>query len=294
MTSEVISAEDRYERQHLAVRDAEMAYVEVGEGDPVVFLHGNPTSSYLWRNIIPHVEPVARCLAPDLIGMGESSKIPGSMYRYVDHREYLDAWFDAMDLNNVVLVVHDWGSVLGFDWARRNEERIRGLAHLEAIISGYSWDDFDDSNRDIFRALRSPAGDQMVLEENFFVDKFLPALVLRELTAAEMEAYRRPYLEPGEARRPTLTWPREIPVDSDPPDVADVIAKNLAWLLKTEIPKLFLHAEPGVIVRDHPLGLIQMFLEQEEVTIKGHHFAQEDSPHEIGEAVAAFVKRLRG
>ena len=294
MTNDVISAEDHYERQRIAVRDAEMAYVEVGEGDPVVFLHGNPTSSYLWRNIIPHVEPVARCLAPDLIGMGESSKIPGSMYRYVDHREYLDAWFDAMDLNNVVLVVHDWGSVLGFDWARRHEERIRGLAHLEAIISGYSWDDFDDSNRDIFRALRSSAGDQMVLDENFFVDKFLPALVLRELTAAEMEAYRRPYLEPGEARRPTLTWPREIPVDSDPPDVADVIAKNLAWLLKTEIPKLFLHAEPGVIIRDHPLGLIQMFPEQEEVTIKGHHFAQEDSPHAIGEAVAAFVNRLRG
>jgi haloalkane dehalogenase len=218
-----ISAADPYPRQRARVLDTEMAYVDVGSGDPVIFLHGNPTSSYLWRNVIPHAQPSARCLAPDLIGMGDSGKAPGGSYRFVDHARYLDAWFEALALDGVTLVVHDWGSALGFHWARRHPERVRGLVYMEALVRPVTWDEWPEVARKVFRAMRSPGGEEMVLVKNVFVERILPLSVLRGLTEAEMAVYRRPYLEPGESRRPTLTWPRQIPIDGEPADVVAIV-----------------------------------------------------------------------
>ncbi|HEV7207872.1 MAG TPA: haloalkane dehalogenase, partial [Mycobacteriales bacterium] len=200
-----------------------MAYVEVGTGDPIVFLHGNPTSSYLWRDVMPHLADRGRCLAPDLIGMGDSDKLPDSgpgSYRFVEHRRYLDGLLEQLALGDrVTLVVHDWGSALGFDWANRHRDRVRGIAYLESIVAPTSWDQWPTAARGIFQSMRSPAGEEMVLDKNVFVERILPASILRELADDEMAAYRAPFVEPGEGRRPTLTWPREIPIDGEPADV---------------------------------------------------------------------------
>src|SRR5215475_13854447 len=218
--STTISPHDPYTRRRIKVLDSDMAYVDVGVGDPVVFLHGNPTSSYLWRNVIPHVEKLSRCLAPDLIGMGDSGKAANDSYRLVDHARYLDAWFEALGLTkNVTLVMHDWGSALGFYWASRHPERIKALIYMEAIVQPLSWADWPETAQNIFKVFRSPAGEEVVLQKNIFVERILPASVMRKLTEEEMAAYRRPYLEPGESRRPTLTWPRQIPIDGEPADV---------------------------------------------------------------------------
>jgi len=201
-----IAPTDLYERRRVAVRDTEMAYDDTGAGDPVVFLHGNPTSSYLWRNVIPHVEGLGRCLAPDLVGMGDSGKAPTGSYRFVDHARYLDAWFDALGLTkNVTLVGHDWGSALGFSWAYRYPDRVKGIVYLDAIVKPLTWEEWPEPARALFKALRSPAGEEIILQKNVFVERILPASVLRRLTAEELAVYRRPYLEPGESRRPTLT-----------------------------------------------------------------------------------------
>ena len=241
-----ISAADPYPRRRVAALDTEMAYVDVGAGDPVVFLHGNPTSSYLWRNVIPHVAALGRCLAPDLVGMGDSGRAPAGSYRFVDHARYLDAWFDAIvPARPVTLVVHDWGSALGFDWARRHPERVRGVAYMEALVRPVTWDEWPEPARKIFQALRSPGGEEMVLQKNVFVERILPLSVLRGLTDAEMTVYRRPYLEPGESRRPTLTWPRQIPVEGEPADVVRVVEDYSAWLAKSNLPKLFINADPA-------------------------------------------------
>src|SRR5215470_11643342 len=221
MTSPSVSAHDPHPRRRLAVLDSEMAFVDTGAGAPIVFLHGNPTSSYLWRNVIPHVASRARCLAPDLIGMGDSGKAPAGRYRFVDHARYLDAWFDAVGLTReVTLVVHDWGSALGFHWARRHPERVAGLVYMEAIVRPVTWADWPENARKIFQTMRSAAGDEVVLGKNVFVERILPASVMRGLDEAAMSVYRRPFLEPGESRRPTLTWPREIPIEGEPADVA--------------------------------------------------------------------------
>ena len=291
MNDAPISASDRYDRRRVAVLDSEMAYVDTGRGRPVVFLHGNPTSSYLWRNVIPHVEGVARCLAPDLIGMGRSGKAPAGSYRFVDHARYLDAWFDALTLRDVTLVVHDWGSALGFAWARRHPDRVAGLIYMEAIVRPLTWDEWPESARKIFQLMRSPAGEELVLQKNVFVERILPASIQRTLTD-EMETYRAPFREPGESRRPTLTWPREIPVAGEPADVVRIAADNAQWLAKSSVPKLFVNAEPGSILVGPQREFCRTWPNQREVTVRGLHFIQEDSPDEIGRAVADFVRRL--
>jgi haloalkane dehalogenase len=290
--SESIPAADPHPRRRVRVLDTEMAYVDTGAGDPVVFLHGNPTSSYLWRNVIPHVRPSSRCLAPDLIGMGDSGQAPAGSYRFVDHARYLDAWFAALSLDRVTLVVHDWGSALGFHWARRHPERVRGLVYMEALVRPVTWDEWPEVARKVFQAMRSPAGEEMVLVKNVFVERILPASVLRGLTEAEMAVYRRPYLEPGESRRPTLTWPRQIPIDGEPADVVAIVDDYARWLATSGVPKLFVNAEPGTILTGAPREFCRAWPSQEEITVRGSHFVQEDSPREIGEAVARFIARL--
>lgn len=293
--SKPISAADAYERHRIAFLETEISYVDTGAGEPVVFLHGNPTSSYLWRNVIPHVEGLGRCLAPDLVGMGDSGAAPDGSYRFVDHARYLDAWFEALGLTNVTLVVHDWGSALGFYWAYRHPERVRGIAYMEAVVRPLTWEEWRDESRQIFQDLRSEAGEEMVLEKNLFIEGILPSAVLRDLTEEEMNVYRRPYLEPGESRRPTLTWPRELPINGEPEDVVSIVDDYSKWLAQSDVPKLFVNAEPGAILTGSQREFCRTWPNQEEVTVRGAHFVQEDSPHEIGEAVATFVRRaLRG
>jgi len=293
MSPESVSAADRHPRRRASVLDSEIAYVDSGAGDPVVFLHGNPTSSYLWRNVIPYVEGVARCLAPDLIGMGESGKAPSGSYRFRDHGRYLDAWFEALGLDrNITLVVHDWGSALGFDWAERHRRRVRGLVYMEAIVQPLTWDQWPERARQVFQAMRSPAGEEMVLQRNVFVERILPASVLRGLTEEEMAVYRRPYLEPGESRRPTLTWPREIPIGGEPRDVVTVVERYARWLAQSDVPKLFVDADPGVILTGSQREFCRTWPNQDEITVPGSHFVQEDSPAAIGRAVAAFLSRI--
>ena len=292
--SKPISAADAYERHRIAFLETEISYVDTGAGEPVVFLHGNPTSSYLWRNVIPHVEGLGRCLAPDLVGMGDSGAAPDGSYRFVDHARYLDAWFEALGLTNVTLVVHDWGSALGFYWAYRHPERVRGIAYMEAVVRPLTWEEWRDESRQIFQDLRSEAGEEMVLEKNLFIEGILPSAVLRNLTEEEMNVYRRPYLEPGESRRPTLTWPRELPINGEPEDVVSIVADYSEWLAQSDVPKLFVNAEPGAILTGSQREFCRTWPNQEEVTVRGAHFVQEDSPHEIGEAVATFVRRTEG
>jgi haloalkane dehalogenase len=290
--SDPIPAADPYPRRRVRVLDSEMAYVDVGAGDPVVFLHGNPTSSYLWRNVIPHVESVGRCLAPDLVGMGDSGRAPAGSYRFVDHARYLDAWFEALGLTRVTLVAHDWGSALGFHWARRHPERVRGIAYMEALVRPVTWEEWPEVARQVFQAMRSPAGEEMVLTKNVFVERILPRSVLRGLGEVEMAVYRRPYLEPGESRRPTLTWPRQIPIEGEPADVVAIADAYSRWLATSDVPKLFVNADPGVILTGPQREFCRRWPNQREITVRGSHFVQEDSPHEIGRALAEFVARL--
>jgi haloalkane dehalogenase len=294
MTAPAIPAADPYERRRVRVLDSEMAYVDTGRGDPIVFLHGNPTSSYLWRNIISHVTGRGRGLAPDLIGMGASGPAPGGAYRLADHTRYLDAWFDALELTrNVTLVVHDWGSALGFDWAARHPERVKALAYMEAIVRPLTWTEWPASARGIFQAMRSPAGEAIILDKNVFVERILPASVLRPLGEAEMTAYRRPWLEPGETRRPMLTWPREIPIDGEPADVVAVVERYGRWLATSTVPKLFVNADPGSILVGAQREFCRTWPNQREVTVAGRHYVQEDSPDEIGQALARFLEDIR-
>jgi haloalkane dehalogenase len=275
------------------VEGRSMAYHESGEGPPVVFLHGNPTSSYLWRNVVPHVRDRARCIVPDLIGHGDSDKLdpsgPGS-YRFVEHRRYLDGLLDQLDLgDDVTFVVHDWGSALGFDWANRHRDRVAGIAYMEAIVAPVTWDDWPDNARDIFQAFRSPAGEEVVLEKNVFVELVLPSAIMRTLAPAEMDEYRRPFAEPGEARRPTLTWPREIPIEGEPADVVGIVESYGAWLSSSDLPTLFVNAEPGAILTGTPREFSRSWPNQTEVTVAGSHYVQEDSPGEIGTAIARWL-----
>ncbi len=286
-----ISAADPFERRRVAVLDSEIACIDTGEGDPVIFLHGNPTSSYLWRNVIPHLAEHARCLAPDLIGMGESGK--ADSYRFVDHVRYLDAWFEALELDRrVTLVGHDWGSALAFHWAHRHPDRVKGIAYMEAIVQTLSWDDWPEAARRIFEGMRSEAGEEMVLEKNVFVENVLPGSVLRDLTDEEMDVYRRPYVETGESRRPTLTWPRELPIDGEPADVVTIVDAYSQWLSHCDVPKLFIAVDPGAILIGEQREFCRGWPNQREVTVRGNHFVQEDSPHEIGEAIAEWYASL--
>jgi len=288
-----ISAEDPHPRKRVAVEDSEMSYVDTGGDGPIaVFLHGNPTSSYLWRNVIKEVAPVARCLAPDLVGMGDSGE-SSSGYRFVDHRRYLDSWFDAVVGDRpIFLVIHDWGSGLGFHWAHRHAEQVQGIAYMEAIVRPLeSWDEWAEAARKIFQAIRSPAGEEIILQKNVFVERILPSSIMRTLTDAEMGRYRKRFTEPGESRRPTLTWPRQIPIGGDPKDVHDIVDAYSTWLQSSDSPpKLFINADPGIILIGPQREFARQLPNQEEITVKGLHFIQEDSPTEIGEAVVRFVQ----
>jgi len=291
-----ISAIDPHERKRIPVLDTEMAYVDVGQGDPIVFLHGNPTSSYLWRNVIPHLTGLGRCLAPDLVGMGQSGPNPAGSYRFVDHYRYVAAWLEAVGATeNVIFVVHDWGSALGFHWAyqQRTKNRVQGLVYMEAIVRPLTWAEWPEQARGIFQGLRSAKGEELVLERNIFIERILPASIIRQLGETEMNVYRQPYLEPGEGRRPLLTWPREIPLDGEPEDVHQIVAAYADWLATSPLPKLFINAEPGIILTGAQREFCRGWTSQTEITVKGSHFIQEDSPHEIGQAVAAFVQRVR-
>ena len=273
--------------------DSEITYVETGPGDPIVFLHGNPTSSYLWRNVIPYVAQLGRCLAPDLIGMGRSGKSPMADYRFVDHARYLDAWFDVLDLKeNVILVLHDWGSALGFYRAHRFPKQVQAIAYMEAIVMPRRWADLDEARARIFQSLRSEEGEYLVLDENFFVEHVLPRGVLRKLSDEEMSCYRAPY-STREARLPTLMWPRELPIGGAPADVTAIVERYGTWLSRTPIPKLLIVGDPGVIVTGRSLEFCRTWPNQQELTVKGSHFLQEDSPDEIGAALREFVKSVR-
>ncbi len=275
------------------VLDTEIAYVDRGTGDPIVFLHGNPTSSYLWRNVIPHLEDLGRCLAPDLVGMGESGKAKDGSYRFADHSRYLDQWFELLGLNqNVTLVMHDWGSALGFHWAHRNPAKVRGLVYMEAIVRPVTWEDWPETARRIFQGMRSPDGEGMILERNLFVERILPASVIRKLSQEELDVYRRPYLEPGESRRPTLTWPREIPIDGQPGDVLELVSESAQWLSTSTLPKLFINGDPGAILAGAQREFCRSWPNQREVTVSGLHFLPEDSPNEIGQAIAEWYRSL--
>jgi haloalkane dehalogenase len=285
------------EKRFMEVEGRRMAYIDEGEGAPIVFQHGNPTSSYLWRNVMPACRGLGRLVACDLIGMGDSDKLPDSgpgRYSYAEQRGFLFALWEKLDLgDDVVFVVHDWGSALGFDWANRNRGRVQGIAYMEAIVMPLAWDDFPESVRDIFRGFRSPAGEDMILRDNMFVEQLLPGAVVRTLADAEMAHYRKPFLNPGEDRRPTLSWPRQIPLEGEPPDVVEAVSEYSAWLARSEVPKLYIHAEPGGLDHGKSRDFCRTWPNQTEITVKGVHFVQEDSPAEIGAAVANFVRGLR-
>ena len=274
----------------------EMAYRDEGEGDPIIFLHGNPTSSYLWRNIIPHVADLGRVIAPDLVGMGDSAKLPDSgpdRYTFKEHRHYLDGLLDAIlpAGSKATFIVHDWGSALGFDRARRHPASVKGICFMEAIVAvPPGLDAFPASVRPVFEGFRSPAGEKMVLEDNMFVEQVLPGAIFRKLSDEEMAEYRRPFLEPGEDRRPTLTWPRQIPFGGEPAEVAQIVADYQAWLPGTDFPKLFVNAEPGAISRDDVREFVRTWNNLTEVTVPGVHFIQEDSPEQIGMALRGWMQ----
>ena len=273
-----------------------MAYVEMGEGDPIIFQHGNPTSSYLWRNVMPRVKHLGRCIAPDLIGMGDSDKLdnPGpDSYRFVEHRKYFDGILAALDVTDkVTFVIHDWGSALGFDWANRHRDAVKGIAYMEALVRPVTWADWNKEATPVFQGFRSAAGEGMVLEKNIFVERVLPGSVLRGLGDDEMAVYRRPFEVAGEDRRPTLTWPRQIPIEGEPADVVGIVRNYADWLKRSDVPKLFINADPGAILIGEQREFCRSWPNQTEVTVRGSHFIQEDSPDEIGRAVADWYAGL--
>jgi len=283
-------------KKHLDVLGMSMAYVELGDGDPIVFQHGNPTSSYLWRNIMPRLAGLGRCIALDLIGMGDSEKlnaVGAENYRFSDHQRYFEAALEALRIERrVTLVGHDWGAALNFDWARRHPANVLGIAYMEALVCPLTWDDWPEPIRELFQALRSAAGDTMVLENNLFVDRILPGSVLRNLTDEEMTIYRRPYLLAGEDRRPTLSWPRDIPIDGEPADVVKIVTEYAEWMVSNDLPKLFINGDPGAILIGKPREFCRSWQNQTEVTVRGSHFLQEDSPEEISEALATWRETL--
>lgn len=284
-------------KKKIEVNGLNMAYVEQGEGEAIVFLHGNPTSSFLWRNIMPHVTDLGRCVAPDLIGMGDSDKLPQSgpdRYTLTEHREYLDQLLDQLNLGNqVVLVIHDWGSALGFDWARRHQGRVKGVCYMEGFVRPISsWADWPDAARRVFQGFRSPAGEEMILEKNIFVERVLPGSILRTLSTEEMNEYRRPFLNAGEDRRPTLTWPREIPIEGEPEDVVKIVEAYARYFSASDMPKLLISADPGAILTGNQLEFCRSWRNQTEAKVRGNHFIQEDSADDIGRALRNWLIKI--
>ena len=293
MTQQEISAAFPFESRFVEVQGSRLHYVEEGSGDPVVFLHGNHTSSYLWRNVIPHVSPLGRCIALDLIGMGKSDK-PDIEYRFFDHSGYVEGFIEALSLRNITFVIHDWGSALAFHYARRNEDNVKGIAFMEAIVRPVTWDEWPEQARQMFQAFRTPdVGENMIINQNMFVEGVLPGAILRKLSDEEMDRYREPYVDPP-SRKPTWRWPNEIPIEGQPPDVVDAVQAYSRWLGKSDIPKLLLYARPGAIMREPLIEWCRQNVRNlKTVDIgPGAHFVQEDRPHEIGEAIAEWYKGL--
>ena len=292
----MISSDARYTKKFAEVNSRRMAYVEAGAGDPIVFLHGNPTSSYLWRNVMPHLEGLGRCIAPDLIGMGDSDKLPDAgpgSYTLAEHIGYLDGLLAALGVaRNVTFVAHDWGGPLAFDWLRRHDEAAKAVAFMETIVTPMTWDGWPGAARQLFQAFRSPAGEEIVLEKNVFVERVLPGSIIRKLGDEEMVVYRKPFAEPGEGRRPTLTWPRQLPIEGEPAEVVEIVRANDAFLKSSPIPKLFIDAEPGAILKGPLADHCRAWPNVSEVSVAGNHFLQEDSPDEIGRAVADWIRGL--
>jgi haloalkane dehalogenase len=292
-----ISAKPYQQKSFATIKGKKMAYIEHGSGDAIVFQHGNPTSSYLWRNIMPYCEGLGRLIACDLIGMGDSDKLENSgpnRYTYAEHRDYLFALWDELNLGDkIIMVLHDWGSALGFDWACRNPNRVKGIAYMEAIVAPLTWEDWPETARRVFQGFRSEIGEEMILQKNMFVERVLPHSVIRKLDEEEMEVYRRPFASAGEDRRPTLTWPRMIPIDGEPTHMVKLVEDYGAWLAQNDLPKLFINADPGSILVGRQREFCRTWRNQTEVTVKGQHFLQEDSPDEIGHSTAEFVRRVR-
>ena len=291
----MLSAKE-HAKKEIIVKGKTMSYVEMGEGDPIIFQHGNPTSSYLWRNVMPHLQDQGRCIAIDLIGMGDSDKLDNpdaSSYTFVQHRDYLDGALEALGVErDVTLVIHDWGSALGFDWANRHRDAVKGIAYMEGIVRPVSWEEWPEAARGVFQGFRSSAGEEMVLDKNTFVERVLPGSILRDLTEEEMAVYRRPFQNNGEDRRPTLTWPRQIPIDGTPLDVVEIVQAYADWLTEADLPKLFINAEPGAILIGAQREFCRSWPNQTEVTVSGNHFLQEDSPHEIGQTIAEWRETI--
>ena len=290
-----ISSDFKYSKSFITINGKNLAYVDSGEGDPIVFLHGNPTSSYLWRNVMPHLEGMGRLIAPDLIGMGDSEKLDDSgpgRYTFIEHAEYLYALLEELDLNNVTLVIHDWGSALGFNWAALNPEKIKSIVYMEAITGPIeSWDDWPEQARNIFQLFRSDAGEELILEKNFFVERVFAGDVgmHRALEKQELDAYIKPFEKEGESRRPTLTWPRQIPIEGEPTEVVEIVKNYAKFMSETQIPKLFINADPGSILIGKQREVARKWPNQKEVTVNGGHFIQEVSPDEIGESIKDFL-----
>ncbi len=286
-------SEKELEKKFVEVLGKKMAYHERGEGNPIVFQHGNPTSSYLWRNIIPHLENQGRCIAIDLIGMGDSEKLEDqgeNTYSYHVQKKYFDACLKELNIdNNVIFVIHDWGSSLGFNWSFENQNNVKGICYMEAIVQNLIWDSWPDDATSIFQGFRSEAGEDLILKKNLFIEGVLPSAIIRDLSDKEMTVYRKPFLNELE-RRPTLDWPRQIPINGEPEEVCAIVEKYSGWMSENEIPKLFINAEPGSILVGKQRKFCRAWKNQKEVTVKGTHFIQEDSPHEIGQAIAEWVK----
>lgn len=283
-------------KQKISINNKNIAYAESGSGDPIIFLHGNPTSSYLWRNITPHLESQGRCICIDLIGMGDSDKLDNpdeNSYQFEEHYHYVNAAIESLtNGENITFVIHDWGSALGFNWCYHNPDSVKGIAYMEAIVKEMTWEDWGDEAKGIFQGFRSDAGESLVLEKNYFVERVLPGSIIRRLRDEEIEEYRRPFLNPGEDRRPTLSWPREIPIEGQPANVCKIVNQYAEWMQTNDIPKLFINAEPGAITTGRMRDFCRSWKNQTEVTVKGIHFIQEDSPDDIGKAISTWYKNI--
>ena len=284
-----------WDKKYIDVLGKQIAYVEMGEGDPIIFQHGNPTSSYLWRNILPQLKSLGRCIAMDLIGMGDSEKLEdkGNMtYSYDTHKKYFDGFLDAIGVeSNATLVIHDWGSALGFDWANDYPQKVKAICYMEGIVQSMEWEDWNEDAKGIFQGFRSPAGEEMILEKNLFIEAVLPGSILRKLSDAEMNEYRRPFND-KKSRRPTLDWPRQIPLENNPPEICRIVDSYSQWMAENNIPKLFINAEPGAILIGKQREFCRTWKNQKEVTVKGSHFIQEDSPNQIGNAIFDWLKGI--
>ena len=286
----------KYTKKYKDIKNSKMAFIDEGSGDTFLFLHGNPTSSFLWRNIAPHVEDIGRIVIPDLIGMGDSDKLEGvdnPGYKYHGQYSYLTALMDELDLgDNIHLIIHDWGSAMGFQFARENKDRIKSITYMEAIVMPLTWDQWPDPATKIFGLFRSEAGEELVLEKNFFVERILLADSSTGYTEEEKSEYIRPFINPGEDRRPTLTWPRQIPLDGEPSEVVEEVRLNAEFHKESDIPKLFINADPGSILIGDQREFARSWKNQTEITVSGNHFVQEDSSEEIGAALRNFVESL--